>query len=135
MKRLTYIAALVLLPPVAFGACGESATGPEEQEQLARTSPMGAIQVSVSVTGSSLGAMELGVALDAQAIRSVQPGRAYTFAQVAAGQHYLWLYGVEKGCTVDGGLSRQVAVLPGQTETVSFAIRCGGNGPPKRPET
>ncbi len=132
MKRLTYLAALVFLAPLAFGACRQSPTEPDGEQQIARISPMGAIRVLVSVSGSTPGAMELSVALDGAATRSVEPGREYIFSQVAAGQHYLWLQGVEKGCTVGGGASRQVAVLAGQTERVHFAVECGGKEDPER---
>ena len=84
----------------------------------------GGVLVSLLMSGSDLDADGCDLNVDSGPSQRVGPGTTVVFYDLSPGAHVVAIEGVAANCQADGGTSRSVAVVAGQTTQVTFTIVC-----------
>ena len=118
--RISYarlrISALFLVSLLGPGACSDT-TDPVGADS-------GAVSVEVATTGFSRDLDGYDLSVDGGSGPAIQPDARTTLSGLTPGDHVIELLGVSVNCHVAGGNPRTVAVVGGQTSTVSFSVVC-----------
>jgi len=115
IQRLAPIIVLSSLVAFACGGDDGGSTGPD---------PNGSIEVSLAISGESLDADGCLFTVDGASSRRITDGESTTYTSLAVGQHEVAISDVAGNCQVFGDVVRSVAVVGGQTATVTFALTC-----------
>jgi TolB protein len=115
MRRLC-VAALALLTCAAL-SCGGDDEGPTGLT-------VGALQVTLSMTGEELDPDGCQVSVDGGSPEVITAGSSVSFTGLEAGSHSVLLDDVASNCTVAGPNPRSVSVAVGTTTPVTFGVTC-----------
>ena len=108
---------------------GQTATATFSIACVAPTPGTGSIRVSATTSGGSQDQDGYTVSVDDGAAQDLSINGNHTFQGLTPGSHSVSLDGVATNCSVDGGTTRNVTVVAGQTAALAFQVTCVATGP------
>lgn len=104
-------------------SCGDDDKGPTGPSEPASPTT-GSIQVSLAMSGFDVDPDGCTVTVDGRSGQQLNVGATIAFSHLAAGTHEIAIGDVAANCQADGGASRSVTVVAGETTRETFEVLC-----------